>query len=830
MDFPDLRALSFGELLDRTFTYFRRHFWLFVAIMAVPQAVILVVTLAWEGFERAYLLHAAGTPSTAHGARFPGTAILGWVIVLVAYFVVYAVALGATTYAISEIHLGRSTTARSAYQRVRKRFWSLMGLIAAVAIRVFLVFLLLMIVVAFFPVLGGVLARNHPGFTMAVAVLLALVGYVVALVFSTRFAMRYGCTVPALLLENLRIGAAIKRSVALTKKQLGRVFLIGLLMYLVSWMVALVLEGPFLFAEMYMLIKHHTQPAFWLTACGGIMGAVGHAVTGPLLMIGLVLLYYDIRVRKEGFDLQVMMSALDAQSPVPGVPADPPLPAAPELEKSNVALLVILTLATFGLYYPIWFMQRRSGINSLRSREKLGVGVFVIVFALLALVLVLNVSRSYFPSLGINWLRVFDSMVWAFSGVLLLIESFKVRGILEAHAEGSVGGLFAGSINLAQESSLSGVATFFFGIFYLQHKINGMVEARAESQPDVGSSAGMFTNDHDQVSSGRPMRAGLLAAAAVCICGLCAIAFGQQKPAPVAPKPLSLPAYTVEIDRWVSNLDKLKLHPENAAALREQLPPSWPVTMGSERIEVPTGWLRTGLNDMQKDPKADSKDANRLISHLQAMKREARNLGESSAQDDASAHEKLNEILAMREFSGVHGPTWFDHLLQRIRRWLVKWVERLDSKTGSHQGIADFIFWVVLIFGGGGLLFWMVQRLLQGPGSRSLELRAPVAEAASSWEQLTREARRAAGLGEYRDAIRLAYWAAICRLDDVGLWTVDHTRTHREYLRLVKPDQPLHEPLATLTRQFEMAWYAARPSSANDFESAMSQLERLGCA
>ena len=88
MDFPDLRALSFGELLDRTFTYFRRHFWLFVTIMAVPQAVILVVNLAWAGFDRAYLMHAAGTPSPTQGARLIAPVLIGWIIVLIAYWAV----------------------------------------------------------------------------------------------------------------------------------------------------------------------------------------------------------------------------------------------------------------------------------------------------------------------------------------------------------------------------------------------------------------------------------------------------------------------------------------------------------------------------------------------------------------------------------------------------------------------------------------------------------------------------------------------------------------------------------------------------------------------
>ena len=45
MSSADLRPLSLGELLDRTFTLYRNHFWLFVGIMAVPQLLILAIGL-----------------------------------------------------------------------------------------------------------------------------------------------------------------------------------------------------------------------------------------------------------------------------------------------------------------------------------------------------------------------------------------------------------------------------------------------------------------------------------------------------------------------------------------------------------------------------------------------------------------------------------------------------------------------------------------------------------------------------------------------------------------------------------------------------------------
>jgi hypothetical protein len=44
---------------------------------------------------------------------------------------------------------------------------------------------------------------------------------------------------------------------------------------------------------------------------------ISGAVAGPLLTIGLSLMYYDLRVRKEGFDLQLMLAALDPNPSTP---------------------------------------------------------------------------------------------------------------------------------------------------------------------------------------------------------------------------------------------------------------------------------------------------------------------------------------------------------------------------------------------------------------------------------------------------------------------------------------------------------------------------------
>ena len=49
-----------------------------------------------------------------------------------------------------------------------------------------------------------------------------------------------------------------------------------------------------------------------------------------------------------------------------------------EIKKTPVILTIVLTVITFGIYYPAWFLTRRQAINTLQSKEKLGSGVFVL--------------------------------------------------------------------------------------------------------------------------------------------------------------------------------------------------------------------------------------------------------------------------------------------------------------------------------------------------------------------------------------------------------------------------------------------------------------------
>lgn len=301
----DLRPLSIGELFDRAFVLYRRHFWLFVGITAVPGVFALLITLISSGFQNPAIQQMDPDSAEFNAAIIGILATFGGLLVVLAiYFVVYMVALGATTFAVSEIYLGRTATIGQVYRRMQPRVGALTWLLFLVGFRLTTLWVLALVAI-------GVATAIHPiiGALSAFAILGA------AAVLTLLLMVRWGVSVPALVLEHKTAGGAIKRSVALTRGRLGRVFLLGVCSTLVTYAGLALTQFPLFGMAMYVGIE--TWTGFWLNTAGAVLGSVATTLTSPFLVIGLALVYYDARIREEGFDLEVMMAAIEeAPDPV----------------------------------------------------------------------------------------------------------------------------------------------------------------------------------------------------------------------------------------------------------------------------------------------------------------------------------------------------------------------------------------------------------------------------------------------------------------------------------------------------------------------------------
>jgi hypothetical protein len=298
-----LQPLNLGELLDRMFSLYRKNFLLFFGIMLLPSLLAMASGILMAVFRSPMVTPRPGTPGI--NPAIVGSAVGGFVVAMAAYWIVYAVALGASTFAVGDVYLGRTATIAASYRRIRGRIWRLLWLMFLVALRVFGIFLLVGIgFAAIIPLVGG---RGTAAAVIAALTMLVL--FPVAFGLTIWLMLRYSVCIPSLVLEDLRAGQAIRRSAQLMKGNYLRCFLLLLLTVVITYVSLTIFQGPFYIAMI--LSARHGQIAVWLLSLSSISGALGGALSAPLIMIGLVLLYYDIRVRKEAFDLQLMMSQVD---------------------------------------------------------------------------------------------------------------------------------------------------------------------------------------------------------------------------------------------------------------------------------------------------------------------------------------------------------------------------------------------------------------------------------------------------------------------------------------------------------------------------------------
>ena len=215
----DLRPLTLGELLDRAFTLYRRHVWLFVGIMAVPSVLALASAVTIQALQ--WRLRPGAAPPSPEAAVPIVLGVLSAVTIgALAYMVVYVVALGATTVAVSEFYVGRSTTIAAAFAHVRRHIGRLLLLMVLILVRVAGVSIGAGAVLV---LAGGLAALITPVLTL----LLTFLGMILLFVACGYLMLRYSLAVPALVLEGLTASESLRRSVALVDGAKWRVLLLG---------------------------------------------------------------------------------------------------------------------------------------------------------------------------------------------------------------------------------------------------------------------------------------------------------------------------------------------------------------------------------------------------------------------------------------------------------------------------------------------------------------------------------------------------------------------------------------------------------------------------
>ncbi len=266
-----LRPLSTGELLDRTFSLYRSHFGLFLGIFALPYLVVLA-------FQLLGLVFQSSVPKLSNILLTLAWSVGAGLLTLI----VSAVSEAATVIAVSNLQLGRAASVTDSFSRVKGHVLGVVGI--------------------------SFLVSMAAGF-----------GFFAIIVPGVILLIIWSLAVPVKVLESKGVFDSMSRSVELTKGDWGRIFVIGLLILALKFGVSSLLQWPVLIAAGFSIRGGVRQFTVGWQIAVLLSGFVSTSLVGALATIAFSVVYYDERVRKEAFDLQLMMTTLDA----PVLPASP---------------------------------------------------------------------------------------------------------------------------------------------------------------------------------------------------------------------------------------------------------------------------------------------------------------------------------------------------------------------------------------------------------------------------------------------------------------------------------------------------------------------------
>ena len=240
---------------------------------------------------------------------------------------------------------------------------------------------------------------------------------------------------------------------------------------------------------------------------------------------------------------------------------------------------------------------------------------------------------------------------------------------------------------------------------------------------------------------------------------------------------------------------------------------------------VSTRPLGAALDRLMRDPRSAAGAGQEISARVEPMLQDARAMARLSLRDYTGTRAKLDDILRRREFRFARGPRESEVFWGRLMDRLWQWIGRLLSRASGHRAVANFLLWGIVIVLGLIFLVWLTYTLthISYRPFRATVVTAP----AAPWRDWVQQARAAAARGEFREAIRIIYGAAVLLIGETGAWQVDPSRTHREYVRLLPADS-VHRPhVIAITVCFEQVWYGRAQATARDYEAALAELESL---
>jgi hypothetical protein len=325
-----LRPRTVGEVLDQAFRLYRRHFLTFIGIIAVvvvplqlaQQTIVVFLIGGLANYETDPFTGGFSTgSSTNYNEVFSYIGILGALSVLIGLIaaLLQSLAQGALTGEVANSHLDKPVSFSDAYRQMFARLGPLLGVIFLQIGIVLLILLpiILLTTITFSVGIGSALngSNDNSGFLGLFCfscLLIIPAGVLLAYVF-----IRLLVVTPAVMVEHLGPVQAIRRSWGLVKDYWWRTFALSLVLAILAYVVQ---AGP-AFIVQSIVALFTPRNLVLQQVVSGVVTVFTTLVFIPIQLIAITLYYFDLRVRKEGYDIETAMAQRYSMTPPPPPPA-----------------------------------------------------------------------------------------------------------------------------------------------------------------------------------------------------------------------------------------------------------------------------------------------------------------------------------------------------------------------------------------------------------------------------------------------------------------------------------------------------------------------------
>src|ERR1044071_6784033 len=310
-NFTILEPMSTGDVIDRSVRLYRRNFTPLVAIVSVPTLIGYVASLMfWYGYTNLFL-------TTANTSAAYGDAV--WMLIIgAAGYIFWLFSLLLTISGLSRVvgdHLmmGEPITFRKCFSAVRRKLgditvMGLLGMLILFGMYVAVVMVVLILVLIIGMVAGLIISAHLPQWVITLLMaIMGLTAIAAALIVVSFIFARVAFLPQVVMIEGESAGNAIGRASRLGKGNWYRVGSIVLFTYFVSMSLMWALTLPVL-AALYLsgmvgddFFSSSTWNVFYIS-----FKDLSSMLSLPIWIVSFTLLYFDSRLRKEAYDIELL--------------------------------------------------------------------------------------------------------------------------------------------------------------------------------------------------------------------------------------------------------------------------------------------------------------------------------------------------------------------------------------------------------------------------------------------------------------------------------------------------------------------------------------------